>query len=321
VSSKDWLSRYLTENRNWGRWGPDDQVGALNLIDDAKRRSALGQARTGQVLSLSRPLATRGGAANPAPAQHFMHRQAHGLGGAAPADDSDDLGGGYAADYYGVYYHGLVTTHLDALCHVWGTDGMWGGVSGDSVTFRGASFAGIENWATGICTRGVLLDVPRYRETEFVDFDTPVTGAELEDIVRQQGIALEPGDAVCVYSGREAWQAAHPDEGYGRRPFSNERGLGFARPGLDPSCVPFFREHDVSVLVWDMVDAVPFDLSIIWSVHSVIWAFGVAVVDNAVLDKLADACSEQSRTEFLLVVAPLVVNGGTGSPVNPLAVL
>src|SRR4051812_48588660 len=119
VSGDDeWLTQYLSENRNWGRWGDDDQVGALNLIDDGKRVRALALARTGQVLSLSRPLATRGGEANPIPAQHFMYSQAHGLGGAAPAADGPTFGG-YAADYYGMYYHGLTTTHLDALCHVW----------------------------------------------------------------------------------------------------------------------------------------------------------------------------------------------------------
>jgi kynurenine formamidase len=120
---------------------------------------------------------------------------------------------------------------------------------------------------------------------------------------------LEPGDAVCVYSGREAWQAAHPDRVYGPDP----------RPGLHVSCLPFLRDHDLAVLVWDMMDLAPNGYELPWAVHGAIFAYGVALLDNALLEPLARACAEERRWEFMLTIAPLPVVGGTGSPANPLA--
>ena len=160
-----------------------------------------------------------------------------------------------------------------------------------------------------------MLDVPRHRGTTHVTQDRPVHGWEQDDLVRSRGIALEPGDAVCVYSGREAWQAANPDTSYGR-PFS---GGPSDRPGLHVSCLPFLRDHDVAVLVWDMLDHVPIGYDIPWAVHGAIFAYGVALLDNALLEPLATACREEGRDEFMLVIAPLRVRGGTGSPANPLA--
>jgi hypothetical protein len=129
-------------------------------------------------------------------------------------------------------------------------------------------------------------------------------------------LALEPGDAVAVYCGREAWQATHPDTPYGR-PFG---GGPSVRPGLYVSCLPFLRDQDVALLVWDMLDRLPIDYGIPWAVHAALFAYGVGLVDNALLEPLARACLEEARDEFMLVVAPLPVVGGTGSPANPLAV-
>jgi hypothetical protein len=149
-----------------------------------------------------------------------------------------------------------------------------------------------------------------------VTHETPVHGWELEDILSARNIRLEPGDAVCVYSGREAWHAANPETPYGR-PF----GAGpQQRPGLHISCLPFLRDHDVSVLVWDMLDHLPIGYDVPWAVHACLFAYGVGLVDNALLEPLARACAEEGRDEFMLVVAPLKVIGGTGSPANPLAV-
>jgi hypothetical protein len=86
------------------------------------------------------------------------------------------------------------------------------------------------------------------------------------------------------------------------------------------SCLPFLRDHDVSVLVWDMLDQMPIGYDVAWAVHAALFAYGVALVDNALLEPLARACAEEGRDEFMLVVAPLPVAGGTGSPANPLAV-
>ena len=103
-----------------------------------------------------------------------------------------------------------VTTHVDALCHVWDGDGMWGGRDyKQELTTEGTRWGGIEHWRDGITTRGVLLDVPKHRGKPFVTIEEPVHGHELEAIATAQGVSIEPGDALVVYSGREAFQAEH----------------------------------------------------------------------------------------------------------------
>ena len=297
---------YVRERRNWGRWGKDDQVGAINLITPARRAAAAGLVKSGRSVSLSRPFPKDPGPNNPLPAQHYMKTLPRGKGG-------------FSADYYGIFYHGVSSTHIDALCHTWDDDAMWNGRDPkQEITFDGAKFGSVEHWADGIITRGVMLDVPRHRGTPCVTHDRPVHGWELDDILAARKITLNPGDAVCVYSGREAWQAQDPERPYGR-PFGPNPHLQ-QRPGLHVSCLPFLRDHDVSVLVWDMLDHLPIGYDIPWAVHACLFAYGVALLDNALLEPLARACLDEGRDEFMLVIAPLKVIGGTGSPANPLAV-
>lgn len=296
---------YLRERRNWGRWGKDDEVGAINLITAEKRINAAALVRSGRSISLSRDFPKTPGPGNIYPAQHWMKTVPRGTGG-------------FSADFYGIYYHGVATTHLDALCHTWDEHGMWNGRDpAREITFEGATFGAVDRWSNGLITRGVLLDVPKHRGEPYVTQDRPVHGWELEDVAKAQGVTLEPGDAIAVYSGREAWQAAHPDRPYGS-PFTSGN---VARPGLHASCLPFLRDHDVAVLVWDMMDLMPNGYDIPWSVHGAIFAYGVALLDNALLQPLAEACAAEGRYECMLLIAPLKVIGGTGSPANPIAIL
>lgn len=115
---------------------------------------------------------------------------------------------------------------------------------------------------------------------------------------------------MLVYSGREAYQAANPDDFFGNPP----------SPGLHASCSIFIRDKDVSMLGWDMMDHRPSEYGLAWPVHGVIFSFGVVLLDNALLQPLAEACVEEERYEMLLCVLPLNIQGGTGSPVNPIAV-
>ena len=295
---------WIRDRSNWGRWGKDDQLGALNLVTPAKRVAATRVVRNGRSVSLSRPFPKEPGPNNAYPAQHYMRTVPRGKGG-------------FAADYYGIFYHGVASTHIDALCHTWDEGGMWNGRNPkQEITFEGATFGAVEHWSEGIITRCVMLDVPRHRGVASVTQDAPVHGWELDEILSKRGIRLEPGDAVAVYSGRDAWQANNPDTPYGR-PFGGGPNI---RPGLHVSCLPFLRDHDVSLLVWDMLDHLPIGYDIPWAVHAALFAYGVALVDNALLEPAAKACVEEGRDEFMLVIAPLRVVGGTGSPANPLAV-
>jgi hypothetical protein len=298
----------LRERSNWGRWGADDELGALNLITPEKRVQAASLVRAGRSVSLSRPFPKEPAGNVPRPALHYVNVEDHAPGGAV-------------VDFYGIAYHGMGSTHIDALCHVWAEDGIYNGRKPEDVIgFGGATFGQIDNWRDGIVTRGVLLDVPRFRGTECVTQDEPVHGWELEEICRAQGTQVTPGDALVVYSGREAWSRSQ-GRPWGSAAPTAAPGGPVVRPGLHASCLEFIRETDAAVLVWDMMDLMPNGLDLPWTVHGAIFAFGVALVDNALLEPLAGICAREDRTDFMFVTSPLRVAGGTGSPANPLAIL
>ena len=291
------LRANLTERNNWGRWGDDDEAGAFNMITAEKRIEAAALVQNGRTVSLSRCWPKKPGPLNPQPAQHFTQWF-----------DRGESGG--AVDYYGIMYHGYSTTHVDALCHVWDANGGWQGKSPDELVGpQGAKFGDITAWQSGIITRGVLLDVPAHRGEPYVTNGNPVTGAELEAIAEAQRTPLTPGDALIVYSGREAWQNDNPEDYMGTAP----------SPGLDGSCSVFIRDKDVSLLGWDMMDARPDPYGLAFPVHGVLFNYGVALLDNALLEPLAEACAEEERYEFMFMGLPLNVARGTGSPANPVA--
>ena len=141
--------------RNWGRWGPDDPMGAVNLITPQKRAAAAGLVKSGRSVSISRAFV---------PEQHFIQLNQRGTGGSV-------------VDYYGFLYHGVTVTHVDALCHVWDRHGMWNGRDpAKEIDTRGSRFADITAFSSGLITRGVLLDVPRHRRAPYVTVGRPVDG-------------------------------------------------------------------------------------------------------------------------------------------------
>lgn len=154
--------------------------------------------------------------------------------------------------------------------------------------------------------------MPKYRGEPYVTLDKPVHGWELEDVAKAQGVTMEPGDALVVYSGREKW-----DEGGNPMWGSEPERL----PGLHASCLKYIRESDCCMVVWDMMDTMPTGYDLGWTVHGALFAYGIGLLDNALLQPLAEACAEEGRYEFMLTCNPLRVAGGTGSPVNPVAIL
>jgi hypothetical protein len=298
--SEDDVRGWLAERRNWGRWGEDDQRGAFNLITPETIVEAARLVRTGVRVSLARPLPTAPGPSNPFPVIHTMHKHDHG----------HPSGSGESGDTVTATWHGPLMTHLDALCHVWDGHGMWNGRDPDvEIGLEGTRWGGIEQWREGFICRGILLDVPRHRGEPYVTLERPVHGSELVEIAAASGIEPRAGDAVVVYCGLAAYEREHG-------PMRAE-----LRPGLHASCMPVIRDWDCSLLVWDMQDLTPsgYDAAA-WSVHGVLYAYGVGLVDAVVLEPLVEECHRQSRNEFLVIVLPLFIQGGTGSAVNPVAV-
>tara|TARA_A100001037_G_scaffold194751_1_gene174310 strand:+ start:17996 stop:18904 length:909 start_codon:yes stop_codon:yes gene_type:complete len=298
IKDEESLRTYIKKNNNWGRWKSNSDAGTVNLITKSKIIEASNLVKSGRTVSLSRSwpmIATR---ENPQPANSFV------------MSTEDEVAGG-AFDYISVSYHGHSVTHVDSLCHFWNKDGMWEGKSPkDEIKHDGVLSGAVDAWKNGIITRGVLIDIPKHRNEPYVTQDNPVTDVELEDIIQKQNLRISSGDAVAIYSGRELY--AKDNQGtWGGHP---------TMPGLHASCLRFIREHDISVVIWDMLDVIPMHYGSEINVHTAISAFGVVLLDNALLEPLSLVCEEENKYEFMITINPLVIPGGTGSPVNPIAI-
>jgi kynurenine formamidase len=291
--------------RSWGRWGADDELGALNRLTAKRVADATHLVRSGVAVSLSLPLETTSGLANPIPAE-FRMTQDHG--------DDVGLGSmGLAKDFVGADYHNDGHTHIDALCHVAYRDLLYNGISAASVSKDGASAEAIDLAKDGLVGRGVLLDVPRQRRVPWLEPGEHVFADDLEAAERGQGVKIEEGDIVLVRTG------------LGRRlaelgPWDTSEN----KAGLHPTAMPLLAQRSVAVLGSDgNSDTAPSGTEgIAFPIHVLaLNAMGVLLLDYLQLEDLRSACESEGRWEFMCLTAPLRIPGGTGSPVNPLAIL
>ncbi|HXN61764.1 MAG TPA: cyclase family protein [Acidimicrobiales bacterium] len=282
---------------NWGRWGDDDQLGALNLITPEVTAAAAATVTRGRSVSCARSLNTVAAVDNPSPVAHHM------IGTATE---------GWGADYFALAPHGCATSHLDALCHVFHEGKIYNGYPIDTVTAHGATRLGIHHLQAGIVTRGVLLDIPGLVGLEALEPGTPIFPEDLEDAEERAALEVRQGDVLFVRTGRWRWRDRH-----GPWDATN------LAAGLDASCLPWLRSRGVAALGSDCVsDVLPSRVEgVPMPIHTVaIVAMGLHLMDNLDFDQLAVACAEEGRWAFFLTVAPLVLRRGTASPVNPIAV-
>ena len=299
------VREFFTTLSNWGKWGPSDQFGALNYITPAKRSQAAALVREGVSVSMSLPLATRQSPDNPTPVTHLMLQTgAPGETQTAPLP--------YSADYFAISPHGIANTHLDALCHVFNQGKMYNGYSASDVTSEGARNGAIDALKDGIVSRGVLIDVPRLKGREWLEPGEAISPADLEAAEEAGGFRVEEGDVLFVHTGRHAREKAKgPRDSF-------KEGLA----GLGAACLPWLHARKVAALGSDGAsDVMPSGYQkIMLPIHAVtIVAMGIHLLDNCALEALAEACTTRSRWTFMLAVAPLVLERGTASPVNPLA--
>ena len=282
---------------NWGRWGDEDQLGALNLITPEVTAAATATVRTGRTVSCARALNTQAAVDNPTPVAHHM------IG---------TFTEGWGADYVALAPHGFATSHIDALSHVFHEGKLFNGYDAETVTAHGATRLGIHQLHGGIVTRGVLLDIPALRGVDALEPGAPVFPDDLEAAEERAGLQVRAGDALFVRTGRWRWRDQH-----------GPWDLASRAAGLDAACLPWLRARDVAALGSDGVsDVMPSRVDgVPMPIHTVaIVALGLHLMDNLDFDALAASCAEERRWEFLLAVAPLVLRRGTASPVNPIAV-
>jgi kynurenine formamidase len=208
--------------------------------------------------------------------------------------------------------HGYGTSHIDALCHIFNDGKLYNGYAIETVGARGARELGIHELRDGVVSRGVLLDVARARGVAFLEPGEPIWIDDLERAEADSGVQVAEGDVLLLHTGR--WRCREQ-----RGPWRAHERLA----GLDASCLPWLHARGVAALGCDGVsDVLPSRIpEVTLPIHSVaIVAMGLHLIDNLDLTRLADVCAEESRWEFLLTVAPLVLTRGTASPVNPIAV-
>ncbi|WP_031165527.1 cyclase family protein [Streptosporangium roseum] len=306
----------VTEPNNWGRFGPDDQRGTLNLLTPATVLAALASAATGQVISLAMPI--RGATSSAAPTtvphlrgrplpQHFMS-----VDGGDYAAGTRPVGAGLrlADDAVIVTHHGT-TTHMDALCHMWSGEELYNGHPAARVRSYGATRCGIET-VGGVVARAVLFDVPRHLGLDHLPVDFRVSAGLLREIHDD----VRPGDVAVVRTGWPLVWDSSPEEYWS------------GQPGLSAGAGRWLASRDVAVVASDNAaigglnarqladEGLEDDLHMI-----LLWRHGVHLAEMLWLEELGTACADRAGGDFVFVAAPLRIEGGTGSPINPLAIL
>ena len=283
------------EVKNWGRWGPDDELGTANLITNQKRRQALALPTRGVTVSLSHNPMPNEAPDNPDSA--FNHTMAETL----------------RSDTIEFSYHGYGVSHIDALCHFLHNGLMYNGVPADASSVEGGcSKLGIQNLKNGILTRGVLLDIPRLKGVSYLEPGTAIYTEDIEAWLDQVGVTVAPGDVLFLRTGRWA-----------RRAELGPWQLSGNSAGVHASVIRWIKEQDVALFGSDSAtDVQPSGVDgVALPMHTLlIAALGTNIFDNLDLELLAETAAAENQWSFMLAAGPIPVAGGTGSPLNVMAV-
>jgi len=291
--------QWREEFKTWGRWGPGDNKGASNLITPEKVRSATDLVQNGIVVSLAPPVPQV--VAADVNENGLFHRT------------TNRITDGGTTDTYEVSYHGLTVAHMDAWCHFFENGQMYNGipVEGNLNPEEGCKQGSIMNWKDGVATRAVLYDIAQLKGVEWVEPGVPITRADLEAWEEMSGVRAGPGDVVLLYIGR--WKRREAEGAW------RDQVAGYYADTIPwiHERMPAFLGHDFNI-DWNPRPG--------WEgmrnpVHvAVLNWMGVGIVECLDLEQAVATARELNRYEFMITFAPLPVEGGTGSPLNPLAI-
>lgn len=312
--------RELFENlpKNWGRFGADDQIGALNFLTSAEVLRGVRAVRSGKVFTLGAPIGRPGG--DPiAPGRGQPKKLMDADKGFYLNGTRQPFPGGleYSDDVIFMYLQG--TTQFDALGHVWYDDQLYNGYDART-TIGSLQKCSVQPMAEhGIVGRGVLVDVARYRGVDHLEPGTHVTLDELLRAAEAQGARIEQHDILVIRTG---WLQVFYTQG-AERFFP---GGGLNEPGLsdEPALIEWFHRMEIPVLATDTVGnectLSPVSGTFIPLHAALLRNLGVAFNEINWLEDLARDCASDRQYDFLYVGAPLKIVGGAGSPVNPIVV-
>jgi kynurenine formamidase len=304
------LRALAAEVSNWGRWGDDDERGTVNLIDSAAVARGVAAARTGERFSLAIGLDEHGPQLGNIPGRINPLHVMVGINTPYSGDPAD-----FCASDDAMTLGLQACTHWDALAHVSYEGKLYNGFDASTITAeRGAGRCGIHR-VPHVVTRAILLDVARATGHERV---LPprhmISEDDLEAAVAQAGVRPEPGDAVLVRTGQMSHLKARDRQTY---TFGEQ-------PGLTTGTIPWLRRHDVAAVAIDTMAMEVYpceDPAVLFPVHMIqLRDMGLLQGQNFDLEDLAAHCAADGVHEVLLVANPEPVTGGTGAPVNPVAV-
>jgi len=299
TATRETIDQWMTELSNWGRWGKDDERGAINLITAAKRKQAASLVKEGASFSLSRDAEKEKAADNPVPFGNEMIR----TGVNNPGSSSGDR--------FIIAHHGYAHTHMDSLCHFFYKGKMFNGFPQELVTERGAGKNSIENFKNGILTRGILMDMARFKGVDYLEPGTPIYPEDLDAWEKKAHVKVGSGDVIFIRTGRWALRDA-------KGPWEASKKSA----GLYASCAKWLKSRDVAMLGSDAAsDVMPSGVEgVAQPIHTlVLVAMGMPIFDNCDLELVSKEAARRQRWEFMLSAAPLPVPGATGSALNPIA--
>lgn len=301
------------EYRNWGKWGPDDELGTMNYVTAEKITAASRLVRRGKVFSLALPLDSNGpmngsyGRINPV---HVMLQD----GGDIASGAQDHLATlRYTDD--AAYLVLQSSTQWDALAHIYHDGKMYNGYGTEQVHSGGAlknSITRIKDRAVG---RGVLLDIARYKGKDALATSEPISADDLQGCAERQGVSVGEGDFVLVRTGQ--MEERRQSGGWGDF-------AGGPAPGLAISAADFFCPRNVAAVATDTwgTEVLPNETPDVFQPLHIIMLVnaGIHLGEMWDMEALAKDCADDGVYEFMLVAPPLTVTGAVGSPVNPQAI-
>ena len=304
--------------KNWGKWGPADEIGTLNYTRPEDIVAAAQLVRKGKVISLALNFDQHGpqGAKSKYPALgrinplHVMLR----TGTDAYSGVLDHRGIRAADDM--VVMPLQCGTQWDGLGHIFYENSMWNGYDCREVTSNGAQKCGIEKTKNKMVGRGVFLDVPRVMGKEVLEDGYAITGADLDRTAQAQGVKVQRGDYVIVRTGQmEAKLAAGSWDGY----------PGGDAPGLSFDTLDWIQRNEIAAIATDTwgneVRPNESEAGINQPWHWItIPMMGLTMGEIFYLGELAKDCADDKVYEFMFVGPAIPITGAVGSPTNPLAI-
>lgn len=304
ISTESEFRQAMETLSNWGRWGIDDELGAANLISPTTRTHAASLVSEGRSVSLAHDIIQQATPEGP----WFLDRQVVSV---------SDTGASDRYQYTGTY-HGVIHSHLDSIdCHVMFEGKGYNGVTAEEVkAANGCPKGSIHALRDGIFTRGILFDATLLSETAsargWVEPGTAIRAADLEKLEALEGVRVGPGDVILLHTGRWRRRAE-------LGPWDTSEGVA----GYHADVAFFLKERGVSFIGHDMFnDVFPHEFSddIRLPLHRLaLVSLGVGIFDNLDFDEVVEVARELERYEFLFTAAPLRIQKGMGSPLNPIA--